>query len=69
MNSSAPLERLINAVMALDGFAADGNHAMELRYLLRKIEWVAAEAETTRQRCVSRPPATPVLRVGLQDAA
>ena len=69
MNSSAPLERLINAVMALDGFAANGDHATELRCLLRKIEWVAAEAETTRKRCASRPPAAPMLRVGLQDAA
>ena len=66
MISNAPIERLINAVMALNGPAAEGAHDAELRCLLRKIEWVATEAETVLRHCA---PSTPAAPVGLQHAA
>ena len=53
MISNAPLERLINAVMALDGLAPGVGDEVELRCLMRKIEWVANEAENTLARCTS----------------
>ena len=54
MLSNAPLERLINTMMMLDGVSDDPNQATEMRCLMRKIDWVATEAEAALKRCT--PP-------------
>jgi len=69
MESNAPLERLINTVMALDGIAAESDCASEMRCLMRKIEWAAAEAEATLARCAQRTAGRSETRSSLQDAA
>jgi len=69
MLSNAPLERLINAVMTLDGLGGGGGHEAELRCLMRKIDWVATEAESAVKRCAPSAPAVPTAPAGLQDAA
>ena len=72
MQSNAPLERLLSAVMTLDACADSADYAVELRCLMRKIEWVANEAETAVQRCSKAGRAsegTPTGRNGLGTAA
>ena len=68
MISNAPLERLLNAVVALDSLAVGGGHETELRCLMRKIDWLATEAESAVKRCT---PAGVVLPApaGIKDAA
>lgn len=69
MLSNAPLERLINTVMMLDGLSADPKQAAEMRCLMRKIDWVATEAEATLRRCAPAAVAGQPAPNGLQDAA
>lgn len=49
MASNDPLARLINTMMAL-GATDNPEDAIELRCLLRKIDWVADQAETALKR-------------------
>jgi len=69
MQSNAPLERLINAVMDLDGLSENPDYAMEVRCLMRKIEWAATEAETALKRCQAQTLAREKPDGGLEDAA
>jgi hypothetical protein len=69
MISNAPLERLLSAVVALDGLAVGGGLESELRCLMRKIDWVATEAESAVKRCTPSAPAAPAAPTGLVDAA
>ena len=69
MQSNAPLERLINAVMDLDGLSENPDYAMEVRCLMRKIEWAANEAEIALKRCQARTAAGEKTGTGLEDAA
>ncbi len=50
MISNAPLEQLITCVMALDALPPGADHGTEVRCLMRKIAWVAGEAEAVVQR-------------------
>ena len=69
MLSNAPLERLINTMMMLDGFSDDPNQASELRCLMRKVDWVATEAEAALKRCSPPVAAEPAAPTGVKDAA
>ena len=69
MISNAPLERLLTAVVALDGLAVGGGHEAELRSLMRKIDWLATEAESAVKRCTPSAPVVPAASAGIQDAA
>lgn len=51
MESNAPIERLLSAVMSLDSCADSPGYASEMRCLMRKIEWAANEAEAAVRRC------------------
>ena len=69
MISNAPIERLLNAVVALDGLNAGGGCESELRCLMRKIDWVATEAESAVKRCTPSATAVPPAPAGIADAA
>ena len=69
MISNAPIERLLNAVVALDGLNAGGGCDSELRCLMRKIDWVATEAESAVKRCCPSATAVPGAPPGVEDAA
>lgn len=65
MLSNQPLERLLTAMMALDARAEHPDYAIEMRCLLRKLEWAAQEAETTLKRLETAPAAN----VAVEDEA
>lgn len=69
MISNAPLERLLNAVVALDGLAVGGGLEAELRCLMRKIDWVATEAESAVKRCTPSASVVVAAPPGIKDAA
>ena len=69
MLSNAPIERLLNAVVTLDGLNAGGGCESELRCLMRKIDGVATEAESAVKRCTPSAPAAPAAPGGIEDAA
>ena len=69
MLSNAPLERLINTMMMLDGLSDDPNQASELRCLMRKVDWVATEAEAALKRCTSPAVAEPATPARVENAA
>jgi hypothetical protein len=69
MISNAPLERLLTAVVALDGLAVDGGQQWELRCLMRKIDWLATEAESAVKRCTPTAPAVPAAPSRIKNAA
>ena len=55
MLSNEPLERLLSTMIALDGHGGNPAAALEMRCLMRKIDWVASEADAALKRLT--PPA------------
>lgn len=50
MLTNAPIERILNAIMVMDGMTNVPGHRLESTCLQRKLEWLANEAEMHLKR-------------------